>query len=345
MLRVSVYVAIGWTIVLIVLGAYVRLSDAGLGCPDWPGCYGHAVLPLYDEALAKAQMRYPQQKIEVGKAWKEMIHRYVAGGLGVLIVSIILILLVKRKALRQGSGLPLLLGTILVLQATLGMWTVTLLLKPAIVTAHLLGGMLMLALLVLLGVRQTRALPWVGPHCKEWALLAWILVWVQIALGGWVSSNYAALACHDFPGCRVGEWWPAMDFEHAFHLFRDLGRRADGDYLTLANLTAIHWVHRLGALLAGVVILKVVTHLLCYRVSFFWGMGLLGLLVLQITLGIGNIVFVLPLVTALAHNGTAALLLAVLTLINAHLWRTDHLCDTACAAVDREEKNGFSFPA
>lgn len=318
MYKKLIYIAIIWTWLLIMLGAYVRLSDAGLGCPDWPGCYGQITVPATQQALAEAQHLYPTQPVEMDKAWKEMLHRYVAGGLGVVIFCIIATAIIKRRTLRQGIKLPLLLGATLLLQAALGMWTVTLLLKPAIVTAHLLGGMITLALLVLLYTRQNNRVSWQNIPLSRFSCIAWIVVISQIALGGWVSSNYAALACYDFPTCQ-GLWLPPMDFTDAFHLFRELGVRADGRYLSQENLTAIHWLHRVGAIVVSIVILGLVAQLLRYRQTVGWSMLLLALLVLQVMLGIGNVIFSLPLWMAVAHNGVAAVLLATLTLINSRL--------------------------
>ena len=184
---------------VIVLGAYVRLSDAGLGCPDWPGCYGKLSPAHAAEHIAEAEAARPSGPVSAPKAWKEMAHRYFASTLGLLIVIIGVMAWVKRNQLAQGVGLPILLVLMVVMQGLLGMWTVTLALKPAIVTLHLLGGMSTLALLVWLGQRQSRDIPQMrvqdAARMKSWALLGLLVVFLQIALGGWVSSNYAALAC------------------------------------------------------------------------------------------------------------------------------------------------------
>jgi cytochrome c oxidase assembly protein subunit 15 len=304
-----------------MLGAYVRLSDAGLGCPDWPGCYGHLTVPASEQALEKANILYPAQPVEVHKAWKEMVHRYGAGGLGVLIIIICWLALAKRQARKQGLILPVVLVITLLVQAALGMWTVTLLLKPAIVTAHLLGGMATLALLIILYTRQQAYPGWQTIPLQYFALVAWLALLGQIILGGWVSSNYAALVCYEFPTCHQGLWLPPMDFTDVFHVFRELGRRSEGSYLSQENLVAIHWLHRVGAVLVSVVIVGLGSSLIRYRDTLVWGGVLLGLLVIQIMLGIGNVVLSLPLWMAVAHNGVAAGLLATLTLINARLWQ------------------------
>ena len=234
---------------VIVLGAYVRLSDAGLGCPDWPGCYGKLSPAHAAEHIAQAETAQPGGPVSAHKAWKEMVHRYFASTLGLLIVIIGVMAWIKRGELMQGVGLPTFLIVLVILQGLLGMWTVTLLLKPVIVTLHLLGGVTTLALLVWLGQRQSHDIPEMrtqdAVRMKNWALAGLVVVFLQIALGGWVSSNYAALACADFPTCK-GVWIPVMDFNHAFHFTRELGKTAQGDLLSLDALTAIHWTHRVG---------------------------------------------------------------------------------------------------
>jgi cytochrome c oxidase assembly protein subunit 15 len=313
---------------VIALGAYVRLSDAGLGCPDWPGCYGHwlGVPAAPHEQLAAAEA-YPQRPLDTGKAWKEMLHRYLAGILGLLILT--LCLLAWRKEYRncQSPTLPTALLGIVSLQAALGMWTVTLLLKPVIVTLHLIGGMSTLSILVAMAAarRETVSNDAIGPGIRWLATGTLLAIIIQIALGGWVSSNYAALACPDFPTCQ-GHWLPAMDFTHAFSLHRELGQTADGQLLPLAALTAIHWTHRIGALV--VALLGSTLALALFRTGEqrwkIWG-GLLALLLLaQISLGMANVLLGLPLAIAVAHNLGAALLLTATLAINIRLHRQRH---------------------
>jgi len=316
-------------VLVIGLGAYVRLSDAGLGCPDWPGCYGHW-LGVPDEAHEQqaAQQTWPQRPLETGKAWKEMVHRYLAGTLGLLILALCLLSWRTELRQRQSPALPTLLLGIVGLQAALGMWTVTLLLKPLIVTLHLLGGMTTLALLLALLLRaKTTDDPPAAPATppRRLAALALIVVIMQIALGGWVSSNYAALACPDFPQCQ-GQWQPTMDFAQAFAVHRELGQTADGSLLSNQALTAIHWSHRLGAL---AVLLAV--GMLALRLSGsgerrwrYWSGGLLALLALQIGLGIANILLALPLPLAVAHNLGAAALFSALLAVNIGLLQGRH---------------------
>ena len=312
------------TFVLVPLGAYVRLSNAGLGCPDWPGCYGQITPHHAADAINAELERNPQGEVSHAKAWKEMVHRYVAGILGLLILAIFVMAWRRRKQVQNGVGLPLALLVVLVFQALLGMWTVTELLKPVIVSAHLLGGMTTLAMLVWLWRRENIEMQraYFAPvhHLRLAAMLGFFLVIMQIALGGWVSANYAALACADFPTCQ-GAWMPAMDFNHAFTLHRDLGETASGELLSLSALTAIHWAHRLMALIVTLYLVWLATRL--FKVSGYAGFAsmLLGALGLQVLLGISNVVFSLPLSVAVAHNAGAALLLAGMVMLNFRVLR------------------------
>jgi cytochrome c oxidase assembly protein subunit 15 len=301
---------------VIALGAYVRLSDAGLGCPDWPGCYGHwlGVPDAQHEQHAAAQA-FPERPVDTGKAWKEMLHRYLAGTLGLLILTLTILSWRRELRSRQSPALPTALLGIVGLQAALGMWTVTLLLKPVIVTLHLLGGMTTLSILagMVMAQRTTGAEATLRSPASPLALAALLAVIVQIALGGWVSSNYAALACPDFPTCQ-GQWRPAMDFSHAFTLHRELGQTADGQLLSLAALTAIHWTHRLGAVVVALIVSTLALSLIRRQGWRTWGSLLAGLLLAQIALGIGNVLWSLPLALAVAHNlGAACLLTATLS--------------------------------
>lgn len=308
------------TMVLVPLGAYVRLSDAGLGCPDWPGCYGH-ISPHHASGYIDAALAArPDGPVSHAKAWKEMIHRYVAGTLGLLVLTIAVTAWRGRRA--AGTVLPGVLLALVVFQALLGMWTVTELLKPLVVTSHLLGGMSTLALLVWLWSRAAGRPAVATPSLVPAARLALLAVACQIALGGWVSTNYAALACTDFPTCHGG-WWPEMDFRHGFTLVRELGYTAAGELLPLPALTAIHWTHRVGALVV-VLTLGWLLWRLVKNGETGWA-GLIGaLLVLQVGLGIANIEFSLPLPVAVAHNAGAALLLAGLVALNFRVRRSEH---------------------
>lgn len=336
--RRGVDLALVVTFGLIMLGAYVRLTDAGLGCPDWPGCYGkltphHAAEHI---SAAVAEQGGEHGPVSMGKAWREMVHRYIASALGLLIIALAVLGWRWRRDLPGGPVLPIVLVGVVVMQGLFGMWTVTLLLKPAIVTGHLLGGMLTLALILWLALRQrprategatARASPPGVPGragvsdatgitrgLRAWVVAALVVVVGQITLGGWTSTNYAALACPDLPTCH-GEWWPDADFEHAFHIVRELGQTPDGEPLTAANLTAIHLTHRIGAVVAAIVVGGVAWR--ARRVPALRGAatGVIAVLVLQWLLGLSNVAFDLPLWLAVAHNGGAAALLSMLIVL------------------------------
>jgi heme a synthase len=312
------------TLGVVVLGAYVRLSDAGLGCPDWPGCYGKLTPHHASDMINQAQVDQPGGPVTHAKAWKEMAHRYFAAALGLLVLAIAVLAWRLRGETRGGLGLPLALLALIVFQGLLGMWTVTLLLKPMVVTAHLLGGMATLSLLLWLWLRERdqfgHAYYARADHLHRGALFGLVLVVMQIALGGWVSTNYAALACTDFPLCQ-GVWVPEMDFEHSFTLHRELGETASGEFLPMQALTAIHWVHRLMALVVFVYLAWLVARL--FRTPGYRGVGVLvgALLLIQVSLGISNVLFSLPIAVAVAHNGGAALLLGSLVLLNFRIRR------------------------
>jgi len=303
LLRVLSCTAAALALIVVVVGAYVRLSDAGLGCPDWPLCYGRPLPAEISDAQAHA------------KAWKEMAHRYLAGTLGLLILALV----VAAWRARRSRGVALSLVALVAFQATLGKWTVTMLLKPAIVTAHLLGGMTTLALLVWLALSQ-----W--PHAaaasmralRPVALLAFAALAVQIALGGWVSANYAALACPDLPLCR-GVLVPPMDFTNAFHVVRELGRTGEGDLLPLDALTAIHWTHRLFALVALTMLIIAAARASALVPAI--AVMLAALALLQFGLGVANVAAGLPLALAAAHNAGAALLVVALVVLNFFAFR------------------------
>jgi cytochrome c oxidase assembly protein subunit 15 len=304
---------------VIALGAYVRLSDAGLGCPDWPGCYGHLLgVPTAAHEQSAALQAFPGKPVEQHKAWKEMVHRYFAGGLGLLIALIALLAWRQRNALRQSPALPTVLLIVVGGQALLGMWTVTLRLKPVIVSAHLLGGMTTLALLVWLLLRQHDGQGPAAPDQQKLrfhSALALFVIVAQIALGGWVSSNYAALACSDFPTC-LGAWLPEMDFARAFQMRRELGQSGDGALLPSTALTAIHWSHRVGALIVTLIVGSLAWRLWRRPRRRSWGLLLAAALLLQVALGIANILLALPLPVAVAHNAGAAALLCTTLALN-----------------------------
>ena len=310
---------------LVLFGAFTRLSDSGLGCPDWPGCYGSASPLGASEEIRAAQSAMPGGPVTQGKAWIEMLHRYLATAVGVLIAAMAALSwwLQRHRSRRAPSPwwATLTLAWVIA-QGAFGALTVTMKLYPAIVTLHLLGG---LGLLALLAVQDQAFAPRPlrlsrGLRASAWAVAA--LLVVQVALGGWVSTNYAVLACRDFPACQ-GQWWPAMDFASAFTLRRELGQTAVGAYLPFAALTAIHVTHRMAAFLVLAAILLLAWRLhasgdLALR-RFAMGLALLGLG--QVATGLSNVVLGWPIVAAVAHTGGAALLSIVLAslLARAHL--------------------------
>ena len=301
LLRFLIPGTLGLAFVVVVVGAYVRLSDAGLGCPDWPLCYGQPVPADIADGDALA------------KAWKEMGHRYLAGTLGLLILVLCFLSWRTRRSPRLATAHL----ALVIFQATLGAWTVTMLLKPAIVTAHLLGGMAILALLALLAARQFE-FQLKAPRLRVPAAVAFAALAVQIALGGWVSSNYAALACPDVPLC-LGQALPPMDFGNAFHVLRELGQTPQGELLSREALTAIHWTHRVFALVAVAVI-----GWAAYRtVAVSRALAALTalLVILQFSLGVANVLVSRPLGLAAAHNAGAALLLIALVVLNFFAFR------------------------
>lgn len=320
-------IAIGLALVVIMLGAFVRLSDAGLGCPDWPGCYGHIDVPTAQHEIQAANTAFPQNSVDVAKAWKEMVHRYFASTLGLLILIMALLSLRRVATPDVPRLLPWGLLGLVILQGLLGMWTVTLLLKPLIVTLHLLGGMATLALLALCCMRhkfyaggwsvvRRRGLRWV-------AGTSLVLLVAQIFLGAWTSTNYAAMACPDFPTCQ-GYWWPPTDYASAFTLWHGLPVNFEYGILDGVARATIHWTHRLGAVVIACIMAALVVLLWSKgRVEAGWrwlAALLLAAVSLQIGLGISVVVFHLPLDVAVAHNGGAALLLLVVVLINHAAW-------------------------
>jgi cytochrome c oxidase assembly protein subunit 15 len=296
---------------VIVLGAWVRLSHAGLGCPDWPGCYGVLTWPDAPAEISRANRAFPERPVEVDKAWKEMVHRYLAGAL------VLLVLLLNWRAWRGGHETAHLraaagvVGALILFQAALGMWTVTLKLKPVIVMAHLLGGMTTFALLCWLACRSATSTLAAPPHLRGWVLAGTAILFAQIALGGWTSANYAALACPDLPTC-TGQWWPTMDFDEAFVLWREVGVDYEGGILDQSARAAIHLSHRVGAVLTLAVMLALGLWLRSFAKLRGPATVLLGLISLQFVLGLLNVYLQLPLPNAVAHNGVAALVLACL---------------------------------
>ena len=319
---------------VVVLGAYVRLTAAGLGCPDWPGCYGH-VTPLGAQQSVAAQAAFPTRPLDVGKAWREMIHRYAAGTLGFIIVVIAALAIASRRTKLMSTGYALTLFATVVVQGILGMLTVTWRLKPLIVTLHLLFGLTTLGLLWWLWLSLPRE-SWGGMQKQRGghaalggeaeasriafrlAIVGLIALGVQIALGGWTSSNYAAVACPDFPTCQ-NAWWPHTDYKDAFILWRGLGIDYEGGVLDNPARVAIHWTHRLGAVAAtfalGLAAVFVIARasLAAVRPRAYAVLAALGL---QLAIGITMVIETFPLQLATAHTaGAALLLLAALALV------------------------------
>lgn len=301
---------------LVLFGAFTRLTDSGLGCPDWPGCYGNASPLGAREAIVAEQSVRPDGPVTHGKAWVEMVHRYLATSVGVLITVMTLAAwwLRRREASAPSPWWATVTLAWVVAQGAFGALTVTMKLYPAIVTLHLLGGV---GLLVLLALQDQVFEP--RPHrlSPQLARLAWAtaaLLLLQTALGGWVSTNYAVLACSDFPTCQ-GQWWPPMDFGHAFTLRRELGETASGSYLPFAALTAIHVTHRAAAVVVLVALAALAWALAATRERALrrTSIGLALLAGLQLLTGLSNVVLGWPLVAAVVHTGGAAALAVVLT--------------------------------
>lgn len=312
---------IALAVVVVVLGAFTRLVDAGLGCPDWPGCYGHLTWPTQAQEIAAAEKKFPASPVEVDKAWPEMVHRYAAGSLLLLVFGLVVMSWRAYQRGEVGRDTRTLTSALLVLiicQAAFGAWTVTLKLWPQVVTAHLMGGFATLSMLWVIYLRHgglpslrmsTPQLPGLRRHMQ----LALGVVIAQIMLGGWVSSNYAALACPYFPAC-VDSYWPSMDMAAGFNIFQDVGPNYLGGLLDNEARVAIHWTHRLGALVVLLVVAALCLRLWSFnrRLSALLG----GLLFVQLTLGVLNIVWTLPLAVATAHNAVGALLLLAVVAVN-----------------------------
>ncbi len=309
------------TLGIVMLGAWVRLTDAGLGCPDWPGCYG-SLLPSQAKdkiAQAVAEQGGEHGPVSMGKAWREMIHRYMAKFLGLFAIVAVALAWWKRKVLHQSPWFATVLLGVIICQGLFGMWTVTLKLMPIIVTGHLMGGMLVFCLLVWLWQTQQQRPKFTDPEpaaaLKLAATIGLVLLAIQVFLGGWTSTNYASLACADLPTCQA-KWWPDMQWGDAFDFTRDLGKLDSGANIGLPALTAMHYTHRLGAIVVffylGWLGFK------SLRIAGLNGIGLslLLALVLQIMLGLSNVIWSLPLPVAVLHTGGAAVLLSTLVVLN-----------------------------
>lgn len=315
LLRRITTTAIILALMVVMLGAYTRLTDAGLGCPDWPGCYGRMVLPTAQAGLSHAQAQYPTVALEAEKAWTEMVHRYAAGTLGLLILIIFIrTVIVSRGSHQIPKVVPGFLMVLVIFQALLGMWTVTLKLLPVVVMGHLLGGILIFASLCyfrwqISEVNVANLYSW-----RKWIGFAAFILLMQVALGGWVSSNYAGIACVGFPACN-GVWWPMLHLTDGFNLLSPVGANYQGGLLDIDARITIQFIHRLGAIVTAAVVLILSVFIIAKStsrpiksISFV----AIGLVLIQFMLGILNVVYLLPLGVAVAHNGVAAILFATL---------------------------------
>ena len=327
-LRALTLITLFFTFDLVVFGAFTRLTDSGLGCPDWPGCYGSASPVGAQLHIEAAESAMPTGPVTQSKAWIEMIHRYLATGVGVMILTLAVATWLARREQQRTAKVsgsehilaiwwPLATLVWVCLQGAFGALTVTMKLFPAIVTMHLLGGMVLLALLRAQSVRYSQVQEQTSLTVlsnASWRLLmgGFGLLWLQISLGGWVSTNYAVLACTDFPGCQ-GSLWPTMDFSQGFTLWRELGMGQDGSYISFQALTAIHYVHRLAAYVVFVVLLLLAFKLNKVPALRNHARWLVGLTFLQVATGLGNVVLGWPLLAAVGHTGGAAALVIVVT--------------------------------
>ncbi|GAB3455543.1 COX15/CtaA family protein [Massilia terrae] len=324
--RKLVWVAAFLCFDLIVFGGFTRLTDSGLGCPDWPGCYGLANPFLAHAQISAAEAAMPTGPVTVFKAWIEMIHRYIAMGIGVLILTLMIKSWLQWRRSQNRAFAPLmptLLFGWVCLQGAFGAWTVTLKLQPIIVTTHLLLGLGLLALLVWLGGQEDNILkpPQPDPRpaglrqVRRLALASAVVLALQLFLGGWVSTNYATLACDHFPTCN-GHWVPPMDFEHGFTLWRELGKTAAGHYLPFSALTAIHWVHRNFAAIVVVVLAATIWRAWPHAALRPVAKWLAAALALQALTGVATVYLSFPLAIAVLHNAGAALLVLLVTMLN-----------------------------
>jgi cytochrome c oxidase assembly protein subunit 15 len=302
------FIAVILAFTVVLLGTYTRLVDAGLGCPDWPGCYGFLTVPEEQHEIKIATEAFPNAPVESDKAWPEMIHRYFAGSLGLLVAALAVLGFVNRAKKEQPLALTFSLLGIIVFQAALGMWTVTMGLLPIIVMGHLLGGFITLTLLLILflNIRHGNPTAW-GSSVRTLALLGVIIVFIQIVLGGWTSANYAAIICEDFPTCQ-GAMIPPLDFSGAFTVSTEGVNSYLGGHLDNASRVTIQWMHRLGALVTTLYLVFLIIKLFVSGWKKF-SLWILAVLVAQVSLGITNVVLSLPLAVAVAHNGVAVLLL------------------------------------
>ncbi len=317
--------ATAFALVVVLLGAFTRLSHAGLGCPDWPGCYGFSHIPTKNEDIAAANEAFPEQPYQFEKAWPEMVHRYFAGTLGLMVLGLALLSIKKENSPARAHSFGLL--GLVIFQAALGMWTVTMKLHPGIVMAHLMGGIATLVLLGSLSLRYANGFTSVinTQHQIQFrtiTIFAMVILALQIILGGWTSANYAATVCYELPICQ-GDWFAESDFVTGFTIWGHGSQNYEFGILDTSGRIAIHASHRLGAIFATIAL-----GLLSYRlikqsenaILKKFGHIIGGLLIVQLCLGVFNIAFQLPLYNAVAHNGVGALLLLSIVLLTTYLY-------------------------
>ena len=324
-LRILVLISILLAVVVVSLGAYTRLTHAGLGCPDWPGCYGHLDVPKGDE-IPHAEQAFPDRPVEPQKAWNEMIHRYFAGSLGLFILAIT-VLSIKYRREGVPVFLPVLILLVVIFQAALGMWTVTMMLMPIVVMGHLLGGFTTLCLLFLLYLRLSPyRVPGGDPAIRKFArfgVIGIVILTLQIALGGWTSSNYAALVCVELPICQ-GNWVEELSFENSFDPIPPKLDTYEFGHLDHHERVTIHVMHRIGAIITSVYLLWLALSVFARAQTTFFknlAIGVIAFLSLQVGLGVSNIVFSLPLFVAVSHNVVAAGLMLMLIALTYSLYR------------------------
>ncbi|MEN9886224.1 MAG: hypothetical protein RL758_802, partial [Pseudomonadota bacterium] len=313
---------------LVIFGSFTRLTDSGLGCPDWPGCYGSVTAWGAKEHIDAAQAAMPTGPVTTSKAWIEMIHRKMATAIGALITLLMVLAFYWRRQMPYGPALPVFTFVWVCVQGAFGALTVTWKLFPAIVTLHLLGGMLLLYLLAAQVARHAVVLgKWVkvsvSRSLRTWMWASMALLFVQMALGAWVSTNYAVLACTEFPLCQ-GQWWPPMNFSDGFEIWRELGKLSSGQTIDMAAITAIHVVHRTFALVVLAVVAVLCVQLREHAALRRHRFGLMALLTLQIVTGLANVVLDWPLLAALLHTGGAAGLVILLTVLTGVTQMTDN---------------------
>ncbi|BBM66463.1 cytochrome b561 [Vibrio alfacsensis] len=311
------------TLVVIMLGAYTRLADAGLGCPDWPGCYGQLLVPQTEAEISKANTLFPERAVEQDKAWLEMIHRYFAGSLGIVIL---IMAISATKSERVDATIPILLCLLVIGQAALGMWTVTLKLMPVIVMLHLLGGFTLLVLQAVFYCQlKSQNSLYFSPSTKSvrlFSLITFCVVLAQVLLGGWTSSNYAALMCTALPICE-GDWTSYLSWKAAFSFWQSGFDNYEFGVLDYPARMTIHVTHRIGAMITATIVLVYCVLLLKQDSHYSQRLGIwIGLaLICQILLGVSNVVFHLPIYVAVAHNLGAAIMLTLICVSQFYLWQ------------------------